>query len=248
MIEARLKKKLFSAQGEMHLDVSLDIKQGELVTLYGPSGAGKTTMLRMLCGLTSPDEGFISVQGQIWFDTIKKVNLKPQQRNVGIVFQDYALFPNLSVKENVEYGLHHGQSHSIVDELLDLMELSSLFNKKPVLLSGGQKQRVALARALVRRPKVLLLDEPMSALDTSLRLKIQDYILKVHQQYQLTTILVSHDIFEVIRLSNQAYVIEHGKIVSRGQPRDVLPVDVFRRMMDELPGPKTKSDEPFGSV
>src|SRR5262245_12884880 len=101
MIEARLSKKLLSAQGKMTLDVELNIKPGELVTLYGASGAGKTTILRMLCGLTTPDNGFISVQNEIWFDSQKKLNLRPQQRNVGIVFQDYALFPNLTVKENV---------------------------------------------------------------------------------------------------------------------------------------------------
>ncbi len=238
MIQVAIKKKLFSALGEMQLDVEFEVQKGALVTLYGPSGAGKTTILRTLCGLSTPDQGRISVGEQVWLDSSKKINLKPQQRDIGIVFQDYALFPNLTVKENLEYGLNRGQSHSIVDELLTLMELTSLFNKKPVVLSGGQRQRVALARALVRRPAVLLLDEPMSALDTDLRLKIQDYILKVHQQYHLTTILVSHDIVEVIRLSNHVYVIEHGKIINEGSPTDVLPVQALRRMIDVVITPK----------
>jgi molybdate transport system ATP-binding protein len=119
--------------------------------------------------------------------------------------------------------------------LLELMELSNLSDKRPGVLSGGQQQRVALARAIVRKPKILLLDEPMSALDTALRLKIQDYILKVHRQYNLTTILVSHDIIEVIRLSQQVYVLDHGHIVNQGPPAAVLPVDALRRMMDALP-------------
>lgn len=235
MIEISVKKRLFSSRGHMHLDVDFKIKPGELVTLYGPSGAGKTTLLRMLCGLAAPDQGMIRVSGETWFNSMTRVNVKPQVRNVGIVFQDYALFPNMTVRQNLEYGLRKNQSPSIVDDLLDLMELSSLSGKKPDVLSGGQQQRVALARAIVRRPKILLLDEPLSALDTDLRLKIQGYILKLHQQYNLTTVLVSHDILEVIRLSQYVYLIENGLIVNQGSPSSVLPVKALRRMMDALP-------------
>ncbi len=235
MIHIGLKKKLFSSQGNMQLDVDFRVNAGELVTLYGASGAGKTTILRMLCGLTNPDQGFISVQDETWFDHEKKINLRPQQRNIGIVFQDYALFPNLTVKENLIYALGKNQPHDIINDLLELMELTSLHDKKPELLSGGQRQRVAIARALVRKPKILLLDEPMSALDTVLRLKIQDYILQVHQQYNLTTILVSHDIFEVIRLSQHVYVMEQGKIVQQGAPGAVLPLQTLRRLIEGLP-------------
>jgi molybdate transport system ATP-binding protein len=234
MIEARLKKKLFSAQGDMLLDVKFSIRQGELVTLYGASGAGKTSVLRMLCGLTLPDEGSISVQGETWFDSKRKINVKPQRRNVGIVFQDYALFPNMTVRENLEYALEKQQSHNLVDELLELMELTSLNNKKPGFLSGGQQQRVALARAIVRKPKVLLLDEPLSALDTTLRLKLQDYILRVHEQFQLTTIIVSHDILEVSRLSKHVFLMDHGKIVRQGEPGSILPLDTLKQMIDKL--------------
>ena len=189
----------------MQLDVEFTIQEGELVTLYGPSGAGKTTVLRMLCGLSTPDEGRISVRGQPWLDSAKKINLKPQHRDIGIVFQDYALFPNLTVKENLRYALKQDQPDAIVNELLEMMELTNLHDKKPELLSGGQRQRVALARAIVRKPRILLLDEPMSALDTALRVKIQDYILRVHEQFKLTTILVSHDIMEVIRLVQSCF-------------------------------------------
>lgn len=235
MIKIAVKKKLFSPNGEMELDVNFNIRHGELVTLYGPSGAGKTTMLRMLCGLSKPDKGTISVEGETWFDAEKKINLKPQRRNIGIVFQDYALFPNMTVKQNLAYALEKNQSHGLIDELLELMELTNLHDKKPELLSGGQRQRVALARALVRKPKILLLDEPMSALDTALRLKIQDHISKVHTQYNLTTVLVSHDILEVIRLSQRVLVIEHGTIIRNGSPVDVLPVQKLRQMFQGLP-------------
>lgn len=235
MIEVSVKKRLFASKGYMHLDVDFEINPGELVTLYGPSGAGKTTILRMLCGLAVPDEGTIRVSGETWFDSTTRINMKPQVRNVGIVFQDYALFPNMTVKENLEYALEKNQPPAIVGDLLDLMELSSLADKRPAVLSGGQQQRVALARAIVRKPKILLLDEPMSALDTTLRLKIQDYILKVHKQYNLTTILVSHDIIEVIRLSQHVYLMENGLIVKQGSPASVLPVQELRRMMEALP-------------
>jgi molybdate transport system ATP-binding protein len=234
MIQIAIKKKLFSALGGMMLDVDFTIQEGQLITLYGPSGAGKTTVLRTLCGLSVPDEGFISVSGLPWLDSKKKINLKPQQRDVGIVFQDYALFPNLTVRENLRYALKKNQSDLIVNELLELMELTNLHDKRPDLLSGGQRQRVALARAIVRRPKILLLDEPMSALDTTLRVKIQDYILRVHEQFQLTTILVSHDIMEVIRLSNRVLLMDHGKIIRQGGPADILPVETLKQMVGKL--------------
>ena len=240
MIEALLKKKLVASHGDMNLDLRFTIQTGELVTFYGPSGAGKTTMLRMLCGLSSPDEGYITVDGEVWFDTTKRINRKPQSRNVGIVFQDYALFPNMTVKENLEYALAKGESRNIVDELMEVMELTNLFDKKLEFLSGGQQQRVAMARALVRKPKILLLDEPMSALDTTLRLKIQDYILKVHREFQLTTLLVSHDVLEVLRLSGHMYLMEDGRITAQGMPSEILPVQTLQRMLDELPKSKLK--------
>lgn len=235
MIQARLKKKLDAAHGLMTLDVDFTINKGELVTFYGPSGAGKTSILRMLCGLTAPDEGYISVGDQRWFDDKNKINKKPQQRNIGIVFQDYALFPNMTVRGNLTYALVKGQTQDLIDELLALMELSNLQDKKPAFLSGGQRQRVALARALVRKPDVLLLDEPMSALDTTLRIKIQDYILRVHQQFHLTTILVTHDILEVLRLSSRVFLLEEGQIKRQGKPHELLPVQALKRMINELP-------------
>ncbi len=236
MIVASLKKKLTASHGDMYLDLNFTIRAGELVTFYGPSGAGKTSMLRMLCGVSSPDEGSISVDGETWFDTKKRVNMKPQLRNVGIVFQDYALFPNMTVKENLEYALGKGQPTGIVDELITVMELTNLVAKRPAFLSGGQRQRVAMARALVRKPKILLLDEPMSALDTTLRLKIQDYILRVHNEFRLTTLLVSHDVVEVLRLSRHVFLMEDGRIIKEGAPNEILPVQILQRMLGGLPG------------
>jgi molybdate transport system ATP-binding protein len=149
MISINISKKLFGANGELNLQFNSKIISQEFVTIYGPSGAGKTSMIRMLAGLLQPDNGTIQVDEDIWFDKNKKTNIKPQLRNIGIVFQEYSLFPNMTVRGNLEFALEKNQSKNIVDELLQLTELEQLHDKKPGVLSGGQKQRVALARALI---------------------------------------------------------------------------------------------------
>jgi molybdate transport system ATP-binding protein len=222
MIEFKISKKLQSASGEMILNLDFQVKENDFVTLYGASGSGKTTTLQILSGLINPEQGFIKVNDVVWLDTNSKINLPPQKRKIGYVFQDYALFPNMSVRENLTFALEKNQDKSIVDELLQTMELVSLQHQKPNQLSGGQQQRVALARALVRQPDILLLDEPLSAIDTEMRLKLQDYLLEAHQKYNLTTILVSHDISEIYKLSDQVIVIENGTISKQGTPAEVF--------------------------
>ncbi len=222
MIELDIHKKLQAADGHMQLHVQLVVAKGELVTLYGESGAGKTSTLRLLSGLMQPDDGRIVVGGEVWFDAQKKINLKPQKRKIGYVFQDYALFPNMTVRENLEFALSKNQDHKMVSNLIDIIELGELQNRKPAQLSGGQQQRVALARALVQQPEILLLDEPLSALDYKIRRKLQDYILQVHREFKLTTILISHDIAEITKLSNQVFVMEKGKIVRSVQSTDII--------------------------
>ncbi len=220
MIEINLTKKLRSTGGSMLLDLELKIKKGEFVSLYGVSGAGKTCTLRLLSGLLTPDKGRIVVNGTTWFDAGKKINLSPQQRKIGYVFQDYALFPNMTVRQNLEFALQKGQSKSIVDNLVAIVELGDFLNRKPSTLSGGQQQRVALARALVQRPEILILDEPLSALDHKMRSKLQEYILKVHNAFNLTTILVSHNIGEIVKLSNHIYELHNGRVVREGKALD----------------------------
>lgn len=222
MIHFSLGKKLHAHEGEMWLNVDFHINKGNLITIYGPSGAGKTSILRMLTGLLTPDEGYIEVNGKTWYDASKKVNLKPQKRSIGFVFQDYALFPNMTVKENLLYALDKKQDTAIVDDLLITMELKNLQNRNPKTLSGGQQQRVALARTLVRQPDILLLDEPLSALDHEMRTKLQSFILEVHKKYQLTTILVSHDIGEIFKMSNIIYELKDGKITRQGTPQNIF--------------------------
>ena len=222
MIEIDIIKPLYTADGIIDLKVNKQINKGDFLTLFGKSGSGKTTLLRILAGLETPKSGKIVVDKEIWFDSSKKINLSPQKRNVGFVFQDYALFPNMSVRKNLEFALKNKNEIKKVDEILEIMEIENLSNMKPEFLSGGQKQRVALARTLMTNPKMLLLDEPLSALDTTMRLKLQDELSLIHQKFNITSILVSHDISEVFKLSNRVFKINLGEIQQDGTPNEVF--------------------------
>ena len=224
MIKILLHKKLHSASGSMQLHVDLQIKEGTFLTLYGKSGAGKTSILRMLAGLLRPDSGHIISDETQWFNSSEKINLPPQKRSIGFVFQDYGLFPNMTVKRNLEFALTKDQDNKIIDELIEMVELGDLQNRKPNSLSGGQQQRVALARSLVQRPQILMLDEPLSALDQEMRVKLQEYILKVHRQYNLTTILVSHDIPEVLKMSDSIVHLDQGKVIDQSRPSEAFSI------------------------
>ncbi len=226
MIRIDARKQLLTADGPLELAIQADIAEGEFVTLFGKSGAGKTTLLRMLAGLTDPDAGTLVVGDETWFDAARAIRRTPQERKIGFVFQDYALFPNMSVRGNLEFALENQRERAHVDELLALMELGALAQRRPSELSGGQRQRVALARAIARRPRILLLDEPLSALDADTRLRLQDELLKLHRAFKLTTLLVSHDLSEVFKLSDRVLAIEHGRIVRQG-----IPLEVFGDLM-----------------
>jgi len=222
MIHVSLSKKLQSASGEMFLDVNFTVEKQKFVTLYGKSGAGKTSILKMLAGIFLPDDGFIKVGDEEWFNKKNGINLKPQKRNLGYLFQEYSLFPNMTVGENLKFALKKGQDKNIVKDLIEIVDLGDLQFRKPDTLSGGQKQRVALARALVQKPKILLLDEPLSALDQEMRIKLQQYIIQVHREFKLTTILISHDISEIIKMSDCLIEIEEGKLKTKGLPTEVF--------------------------
>jgi len=222
MIKLNYNKALIATGGNLNLSIDCTINQGDFITIYGPSGAGKTTFLRILAGLINPEEGIITVGALTWFDALKNINLKPQQRPVGLVFQDYALFPNMTVEENINYALGSDKNSHAINDILHLMDLDDLLHRKPETLSGGQKQRVALARSLVKTPEILMLDEPMSALDLEMRHRIQNYLLEAHKKFNLTTILVSHDIGEIFKLSNSVIMLEEGKISQQGSPDDLF--------------------------
>jgi molybdate transport system ATP-binding protein len=172
--------------------------------------------------LDKPDAGVIRVHGESWFDSKAGAMLPARHRRAGYMFQDYALFPNMTVRGNLEFALRSGADKKRIDELIEMMALGELQQRKPDTLSGGQKQRVALARALAAEPRLLLLDEPFSALDHATRVRLQDEVLRLQRHYGLTTVMVSHDIGEVYKLSQRVLLIEHGAVAKQGSPAEVF--------------------------
>ncbi len=216
MLKIDIQKKLYGSDGEMDLNVNLNIKEGDFIALAGKSGSGKTTLLRILAGLEEA-KGTIMIGEQTWQDAQRF--LPPQKRQIGFVFQEYALFPNMSIEENL---LFVNKDKALATHLLEMTELSELKKRRPSTLSGGQKQRVSLCRALMNRPKLLLMDEPLSALDPVMRTKLQHEILTLHREFSTTTIMVSHDPSEIYRLSQRVIVLEQGKVLDDGGAKDVL--------------------------
>ncbi|WP_200764020.1 ABC transporter ATP-binding protein [Nitrosophilus alvini] len=216
MIELNIHKTLQGSIGKMELEVQLSIKEHDFVALAGQSGSGKTTLLRILAGLESAT-GRIVVTDEVWLDT--KTFLPPQKRGIGFVFQDYALFSNMSVEENL---LFVNKDKELAKHLMELTGLYELRNRLPQTLSGGQKQRVSLCRALMKKPKLLLMDEPLSALDPAMRRKLQHDIITLHKEFGTTTIMVTHDPSEIYRLANRVIVLDHGKIIQDGIPKNIL--------------------------
>ncbi len=212
MIEIEISKPL----GGMRLALSLQIEEGSFVALTGPSGSGKTTLLRILAGLEGA-RGRISVDGRAWLDG--KSSLAPQKRGIGFIFQEYALFENMSVEENL---LFIEKDSALASHLLEMTGMAQFKDRLPSTLSGGQKQRVALCRALMKRPGILLMDEPLSALDPAMRQRLQGDILRLHREFGTTTIMVSHDPSEIYRLAERVILLHHGSVVADGSPKEVL--------------------------
>ncbi|RTJ71120.1 sulfate/molybdate ABC transporter ATP-binding protein [Campylobacter jejuni] len=210
MIKIDINHPMNTAKGRLDLNFKKDIESGKITALFGESGAGKTTLLKIIAGLIRPEFGCIEVDNELWFDSSKNFSLALQKRKIGFVFQDYALFPNMNVKENIAYA---ASSKAKVMELLALMDLENLAKIYPKHLSGGQAQRVALARALAREPKILLLDEPLSALDFKMRANLQDELAKILEYFKISTLLVSHDLTEIYKLSHRILELKNGKII-----------------------------------
>lgn len=218
-LACHIRHRLQGPAGGFELAVDLTIPRGEFTLLTGPSGAGKTTLLRILAGFQRPDTGHVRLGGRVWSDTASRTMLPVQRRQIGFVFQDYALFPNMSVRGNLDYALGRGATRDAAMHLLDMVGLTALAAAAPSQLSGGQKQRLALIRALARKPELLLLDEPLSALDPDLRLRMQDEVLRLHRHFATTTVMISHDPLEIARLADRVLRLENGRIV-RDQPQE----------------------------
>jgi molybdate transport system ATP-binding protein len=205
------------------LELALDVG-AQPVALVGPSGAGKTTVLRAIAGLLRPDAGTISVDGQTWFDSRRGIDLPPEERSVGLMFQEYALFPHLTVERNVGYG-----GRARVAELLHMFGLTALADARPADLSGGERQRVALARALARNPEVLLLDEPLGALDAHTRTRVRTELQQLLRELALPTLIVTHDFEDAAALADRVGVLLEGRLLQLAAPAELVaaPADPF---------------------
>lgn len=218
MLELKNVKKSYDGTPVL-TDISLNIEDGEIVSILGPSGCGKTTLLNLILGIVDSDGGQIIYNGQ------DITNVPMEKRGFNIVFQDYALFPNLNVYQNITYGLRNKpeiSSKEEVEELISLLGLEEHLSKRIGQLSGGQKQRVALARTMVMKPKILLLDEPLSALDGVIKESIKDRIKTIAKEYNLTTIIVTHDPEEALTLSDRVMIINEGEIAQFARPEEII--------------------------
>lgn len=221
MIDIRVTKKLLGQNGEFLFECGITTDSHKLISVFGPSGSGKSTLLKMIAGLETPDDGYIAVGGEVWYNKEKGINLKAQKRKVGFVFQEYSLFPNMNVIENIIFAQSE-KSRQKANELLELTELTELANAYPSTLSGGQKQRVAIARAIARDPQILLLDEPFSALDTAVKRKLHEEVLRLKSALKIPILFVSHDKEEVFRLSDEVAAVKDGKISSLTSPSEAF--------------------------
>ncbi|ROR28459.1 molybdate transport system ATP-binding protein [Mobilisporobacter senegalensis] len=204
------------------LDVSLENK-GQRLGILGASGCGKSLTLKCIAGIEKPDEGKIVLNQKVLFDSSNRINLRPQKRKVGYMFQNYALFPNMTVAKNIEIGIERTRDkHHIVEKMINLFQLDGLENRYPYSLSGGQQQRVALARILAFEPEVLLLDEPFSAMDSYLKEQLQQELLEVLKKYEVDTLIVSHSRDEIYKLCNNMAIIEKGKMIELGNTKDIF--------------------------
>jgi len=223
-------EKRFPSGPVIRANFRLGLTAGSTTILFGSSGAGKTTVLRAIAGLEQPDRGVICFGDDVWLDTSQGRNLPPDLRRVGLLFQDYALFPHLTVRQNIEYGLQHHRKadrRRVCDEMMHLFEVTDLADRRPRDISGGQAQRVALARAVAPQPRILLLDEPLAALDVPTRTRVRVELRRLLERVGIPSVLVTHDRAEAITLGQRIVVMSEGTV------RQIGPVDeVFRRPAD----------------
>jgi len=223
-------------------DINLEVNESEFFIVLGPSGAGKTLLLELIAGIHYPENGKILFKGK------DITHLPPEKRKIGFVFQDYALFPHKRVWQNIEFGLYsrkipRSEKLKLVSEMMDLIGIADLAKRYPHTLSGGEQQRVALARALIVNPEIFLLDEPLSALDYNMRLKLREEVLKIHKELQITTIYVTHDRMEAFTLADRIAIMNKGQIIQIGTPNEI-----FRSPKNEFVAQFTGYDNYFEGI
>jgi len=229
LLSFHIEKEMKGKTGAVNLVFDAQIMLNDFVSVMGKSGAGKTSLLRMLCGLLTPDSGYIRFGSEEWYNSSTGVNMPPQKRRAGLVFQDYALFPNMTVFGNLKFAAGRNNIH-LINELIELTGLESCANRYPDTLSGGQAQRAALCRTVVNKPRILLLDEPMASLDRDTREHLHKVIISIHDRFAITSILVTHDLSDAFRLSNKLMIIENGNIISFDTPENVISPEINTKL------------------
>ncbi|MCI0614618.1 ABC transporter ATP-binding protein [bacterium] len=234
MIDLKNVSKSYGAMAVLR-QIELHIDDAERVAVFGASGSGKTTLLRLIAGFISPDSGSISINEKL-VSADGRNFIEPQSRKIGMVFQDLALWPHMNVSENLEFVLsarhvHKSEVKALTAEMLSMMKLENLQNRKPAELSGGQKQRVALARALISKPQILLMDEPLSSLDYELQFLLQKEILALHSQLHFSLIYVTHDVDEAMNIASQIVVLKDGSVLDKGPADKIARIIRERRML-----------------
>jgi len=259
MIEVKIKK----AYPDFVLDVAFSVNN-ETLTLFGPAGSGKSMTFQCISGLLQPDEGYIVINNRLVYDSKKGINLLPRERKIGYIFQNYSLFPHMTVRNNIAFGLaglNKRQRAEKVQRLINTMHLNGLEERYPWQLSGGQQQRVALARALAMEPEILLLDEPFSALDSHIKEELEREILELKSYYNGDVLLITHNLEEAYRLSSRIAVYQEGRIVQSGRKEDVLQNPINQKVaaltgmkniipgkLDHLEGDVAVCSTPMGQI
>ncbi len=221
MIDCNLQHTYFSNKREFNLNIKASFKKNAINIIYGPSGSGKTSLLRLISGLDKAKKGRITNGKTNWLKTSSKEFYPIAKRQIAYVFQDYGLFPNMTVLKNITFSKTN-INQNLLNDVISTLEIKHLLNVKPDELSGGQKQRIALARALLQEPKLLLLDEPLNSLDQHLKNKLQIYLIKLQRTYKFTVIMVSHNIEEVLKISDYVFVMNQGEIIEQGLANDLF--------------------------
>lgn len=217
MINIAINKKFKGNRNEFELKVNFDFSEGEVIGVYGKSGAGKSSLLRAICGFETVDEGFIKINNKIWLCSEKKINIPTQKRRIGLLSQEYNLFPNFNIEQNILFSAPKNYNKELFHKLINTAGVNELLKEFPYHLSGGQQQRIALIRALMREPQLLLLDEPFSALDKKMRDTLLDLLITFKKSLSFTCLFVSHDVSDLQKIADIILHLEDGKVIDFGR-------------------------------